>query len=67
MVLVLGGVGAADFDAEQKITVVDGMSRKSGTLTYSINTYIARTFAGGEGESDNLLRALYALGVAANA
>ncbi len=67
MVITLGGVGAADFDAVQEITVMDGFNEASGTLSYSVNTYIARTFAGGAGETDNLLRALYALGVAANA
>ena len=67
MVITLGGVGAKDFDTVQEITVIDGLKRKSGTLSYSVNTYIARTFEGGEGETDNLLRALYALGVAANA
>ena len=67
MVILLGGLGAADFDTEYNITVIDGLTRKSGTLTYSVNTYIARMFEGGEGEADNLLRAIYALGVAANA
>ena len=67
MVLTLGSVGAKDFDTVQEITVIDGLKRKSGTLSYSVNTYIARTFEGGAGETDNLLRALYALGAAANA
>jgi hypothetical protein len=67
MVITLGGVGAADFDEVQEITIIDGMKRKSGTLSYSVNTYIARTFEGGAGVTDNLLRALYALGAAANA
>ena len=67
MVITLDGINAADFDEMFEITVMDGMKRKSGTLSYSVNTYIARTFEGGEGETDNLLRALYALGAAANA
>ena len=67
MVIVLDGMVPADFDKEVEITLLDGFDEISDTLTYSVNTYIARTFEGGAGETDNLLRALYALGVAANA
>ena len=67
MVIVLDGMVPADFDQEVEITLMDGFDEISDTLTYSVNTYIARTFEGGAGETDNLLRALYALGVAANA
>ena len=46
---------------------MDGFTQQSAAISYSVNTYIARTFEGGAGETDNLLRALYALGVAVNA
>ncbi|MBQ8858369.1 MAG: hypothetical protein IJ012_01100 [Clostridia bacterium] len=67
MVITLNSVKLSDFDKAIEIVVMDGFDEISDTLTYSVNTYIARTFEGGEGETDNLLRALYALGVAANA
>ncbi len=67
IVIVLDGMLPADFDQEMEITLMDGFTEISDTLTYSVNTYIARTFEGGAGETDNLLRALYALGAAANA
>lgn len=61
MVITLPGISPADFDEELEITVMDNGDEVSGTLTYSVNAYIARTFEGGEGETDDLLRALYAL------
>ncbi len=67
MVITLGSIRFDDFAETVEITVMDGFTEMSDTLTYSVNTYIARTFEGGAGETDNLLRALYALGVAANA
>ena len=67
MVITLGGIDAADFDTAFDIAVMDGLTRESATVSYSVNAYIARTFEGGAGETDNLLRALYALGVAAEA
>ena len=67
IVILLDGMTPADFDTEYKITLLDGFTEISDTLTYSVNSYIARSFTGGTGEADDLLRALYALGVAANA
>ncbi len=67
MVITLGGIHAADFDTVLEITVMDGFTQESATVSYSVNAYIARTFEGGAGETDNLLRALYALGAAAEA
>lgn len=67
VVLTLNAINAADYDAVYEITIYDGMDQASATVSYGVNTYIARTFEGGAGETDNLLRALYAFGVAAEA
>ena len=66
-VITLNGMTPAEFDKVWNITVMDGFEQMTGSVSYSVNAYIARTFEGGAGEADNLLRALYALGVAANA
>ena len=65
MVMTLGGTAAADFDAVQKITVKDSTFIVSEIFKYSVNDYIARTFDANAKQAD-LLRAIYALGVAAN-
>lgn len=66
MVISLNGVAAADFDAVYKFTVVDENGfNVSETFEYSVNDYIARTFKA-NAKSANVLRAIYALGVAAN-
>ncbi len=67
VVLTLNAINAADFDALYSITIYDGFDQASATVSYGVNVYIARTFEGGTGETDNLLRALYAFGVAAEA
>ncbi len=67
-VSLLNSVAPTDYDAFFQFTVIDDdYDEASGTWSYSVNTYIARTFDGGAGESDNLLRAIYAFGVAAEA
>lgn len=67
-VICLGGIVATDYDTVWEITVYDNDGDQAcATISYSVNAYIARTFEGGAGEADNLLRALYALGVAAEA
>ncbi len=67
-VAVLHGLTPANFDTEWNITILNESGKPaSGKTTYSVNAYIARTFEGGEGEADDLLRALYAFGVAADA
>ena len=66
MTMTLGKVMPTDFDEEYKITVKDAASfAVSETFSYSVNDYIARTFDAAAPEAD-LLRAIYALGVAAN-
>lgn len=66
MVISLNGVAAADFDAVYQFTVVDENGfNVSETFEYSVNDYIARTFKA-NAKSANVLRAIYALGVAAN-
>ncbi|MBQ8174887.1 MAG: hypothetical protein IJ009_05730 [Clostridia bacterium] len=65
MVMTLGGIAAADFDSVHKLTVKDGSFTVSDAFSYSVNDYIARTFDANAKEAD-LLRAIYALGVAAN-
>ena len=63
----LGGIAPADFDATYTITVKDtSFFDVSEAFEYSVNDYIARTFDANAKEAD-LLRAIYALGVAANA
>lgn len=66
-VITLNGMTPAEFSKVWTITVMDGFEQMTGSVSYSVNSYIARTFEGGAGEADNLLRALYALGVAASA
>ncbi|MBQ8174659.1 MAG: hypothetical protein IJ009_04575 [Clostridia bacterium] len=63
--MTLGAVTAADFDESFKFTVKDASFAVSETFEYSVNDYIARTFDANAKEAD-LLRAIYALGVAAN-
>ena len=65
MVMTVCGVAASDFDDTFKFTVKDGSFAVSQTFSYSVNDYIARTFDASADEAD-LLRAIYALGVAAN-
>lgn len=66
-VLTLNPMPVTDLNEEWQITVLDeDMQQTSATVTYSLASYVARTFAGGEGETDNLLRALYAYGTAMN-
>ena len=68
MTLTLNGMTPADFDTVYEIAMYDADGEQiSATVSYSVNAYIARTFEGGAGETDDLLRALYALGVAAEA
>ncbi|MBQ8174888.1 MAG: hypothetical protein IJ009_05735 [Clostridia bacterium] len=64
--MTLGAVAAADFDTTYKITVkdADGFA-VAEVFEYSVHDYIARTFDANAKEAD-LLRAIYALGVAAN-
>lgn len=64
MTMTLGKVMPSDFDVAHKITVKDGSLPVSETFSYSVNDYIARTFDADAREAD-LLRAIYALGVAA--
>ncbi len=64
MVLTLPGVAPVAFGDALEIAVTKNGEAVSQTLSYSVNSYIARTFEGGEGETDDLLRALYAFGVA---
>ena len=66
-VITLNGMDPSAYGKTWRIKVMDGFAQQSAAISYSVNTYIARTFEGGAGETDNLLRALYALGVAANA
>ena len=66
-VITLDGMNPTEFTKVWKITVMDGFEQVTASISYSVNTYIARTFEGGAGEADNLLRALYALGEATNA
>jgi hypothetical protein len=61
----LGAVAAADFDTVFKFTVKDAAFPVSETFSYSVNDYIARTFDAASEQAD-LVRAIYALGVAAN-
>ena len=68
MTLTLNGMTPADFDTVYEITMYNADGEQiSATVSYSVNAYIARTFENGAGETDDLLRALYALGVAAEA
>ena len=65
MVMTVCGVAASDFADTFKFTVKDGSFAVSQTFSYSVNDYIARTFDANAPEAD-LLRAIYALGAAAN-
>lgn len=62
--MTLGAVAANDYDQTFKFTVKDGSIAVSEVFEYSVNDYIARTFDASADEA-NLLRAIYALGVAA--
>lgn len=62
--MTLGAVSANDYDETFKFTVKDGSIAVSEVFEYSVNDYIARTFDAAAPEA-NLLRAIYALGVAA--
>ena len=67
VVMSLGGVAVADFDVTYKITVRDaGGFAVSEAFEYSVNDYIARMFDA-DAKDANVIRAIYALGVAANA
>ena len=64
--MTLGGIAPGNFDVAHAITVKDAASFPvSETFEYSVYDYIARTFDADAPEAD-LLRAIYALGVAAN-
>ena len=64
--MTLGAVAAADFGESFKFTVKDAAGfTVAETFEYSVNDYIARTFDAAAREAD-LLRAIYALGAAAN-
>ena len=64
--MTLGGIAPADFDATYTITVKDdSFFAVTEAFEYSVNDYIARTFDANAKEAD-LLRAIYALGAAAN-
>lgn len=65
MAITLGGIAAADFDATFKITITDVGYPVSETFEYSVNDYIARRFDANRADA-NVIRAIYALGVAAN-
>ena len=65
-VITLGGIAAADFDETYTLTVKDvDFADASEAFEYSVNDYIARKFDAAARDAD-ILRAIYALGVAAN-
>ena len=56
--LVAFSVPVSQYQEKQYVTVLDNGVKVSETVAYSVMTYIARQYEGGEGKADNVLRAI---------